>query len=112
VVENLDLGPARIRVIPKERKITFGDAALVRDSQPDTVDCIAKPNDWNNRLGVMEQFEVRFPSDQTDLSSPSKKRLPVAEQLVRPLSEVFARGIAEVERQMPADLTGDQFTRN
>lgn len=112
VVANLDLGPARIGVIPKDRKIALGDWTLVRDSQDDTVDCITKSNDLDDGLGVTEQFQVRFWSNQINLSSPSKKRLPAAEQLVRPLSQMFACGIAEVERQMSGDLMGNPFTRN
>ena len=109
---NLGLGPSRIGVVPKERNILLGDRAFVRDSQADTVDCITKPKDWDDGLGVTEQLEVRFRPNQTDLSSPSKKRLPAAKQFVRPLSQVFACGIAEVERQMSGDLMGDRFKRN
>jgi len=112
VAANLDCGPACIGVIAKESKISIGDKAPVHDSQPDTIDCLTQADDWDDRLGVTQQFEVRFRRNQTDLSSPSKKRLPAAEQLVGPLCPVFARGIAEVERQMPAYLVGDLIKRN
>jgi hypothetical protein len=61
---------------------------------------------------VAEQFEVRFGSNDSDLSSPSKKRLPVAQQLVGPLGQVFSRGIAEIECQMSTDRMGNQIARD
>ena len=79
MVANLDLRTARIGVFPNKCKILLGDRAFVHDSQADTVDCITKANDWGDGLGALEQFEVRFWSNQTDLSSPSKKGFPSAD---------------------------------
>jgi len=85
---------------------------VASDGQADVVNRLAKLHDWADRLRITEQPEVRFRSNQTDLSSPSKKRFPVSQQLVGPLGQVFSCRIAEIECQMSTDLMGYQIARD
>src|SRR6202041_3309863 len=91
VVAKLNFRPASVGAFANEYKVGLGYTAGTRDSQANAVDCFAKPNDWNERLGMRKQFEVRFRSNQAYRSHPTKKRFPVGKQFIGSLSQVLSR---------------------
>jgi hypothetical protein len=101
-----------IGVFARQGYIALGNAAGAHSGEPNAIDCLTKLDDWQKGLGVTEQLEIGCRVNQTDLSRPSKKRLPVSQQLIGLLGQVVSRGIAEIERQVSADRMGNQPTRN
>ena len=95
-----------------EGNVKPGYTACFGDRQPYGIDSLTKLDDFVERLGMPEQFEVGFRSNQASLSRPSQKRFPVAQQLVGLLAQVFSCRVAEIECQMSTDLMGDRSTRD
>lgn len=108
VVAELDFRTRGVDALPNEFHITFRNLACSGHCQSHAVDSLAKLDDFVERLGMPEYFEIRFRSNQTDLGCPSQKRLPVAQQLIGPLGKVFSGRIAEIECEVSTHLMSDQ----
>ena len=108
VIAEFDRRPGSVGVLANEDEILLGHAPGAHDRQTDAVNRFAKLDDWGDRFRMAKQFGIRLRTNQSDLSGPSKKGLPVTQQLIGPVGEVFSRGIAEIERQVSTNLMGNE----
>ena len=88
-------------------EIGLGDAVASGDCETDAVDSFAELHDFIDWGEMAQEFGVGFGCDQADLSCPSDKGFPVQEHLIGMVGEMFACCVAEVEREVAADLVDD-----
>lgn len=89
-------------------QLPFRCFAYSGDGQSCSIDSFTKQDDLVERFGMPDQFEIGPRSDQADLSCPSQKRLPVRQHFNGLCRKVFTGCIAEIERQVAADLVRNQ----
>ena len=88
-------------------EIGLGDAIAAGNCKAYAVDCFAELHDLSDGYGMPQEFGVGFGGDHAYLNRPADEGFPGQEHLIGVGGEVFAGCVAEVEREMAADLMGE-----